>query len=334
MSEVSYIEQIVSQVNEVTARCGSVLLYGENINYGSRIGGLARGLTVNPAGRIQNVGNCELTHVGMGLGMLLDGGQAVLFGKQLDFMLLGLEQACNTFNFIRAYRPRNTWGSFTIFVAVSDQGYQGPQSSLNGAGDFASLANIPVYCLNGAEDSRLVASRHFVSAGFRIICVSQRLFGAPALDLGAEWSASDESLFRYRSGNDATIASFNFSLRDALSMEEEMRASDISSDLFHVNFVPGMDLDPLIESCRRTGRLILVDDSKTVTKFGDTLVTELAARDASVSVLRFWRRGCRDDEYGAHEDRFIPDAKKAIAFLAQGRRNRMRGLNKPILTSK
>ncbi len=269
MSTPSYISQIIGQVNLVTEKCGPILLFGENIDTGSRIAGLARGLKVNPAGRIQNVGNCELTHCGVGLGMLLDGGQAALFIKQLDFMLLGLDQICNTFNFIRAYRPRNSWGSFTIFVIVCDQGYQGPQSSLNGAGDFASLANIPVYCLNGAEDASQVIENHFASPGFRIICLSQRLFGAPALETAAEWVSNDNSIFRYKSGSGTTLVSFNFSLRDSLDMDAKLRGADVQSDVFHVNFVPGMDMAPIVESCRRTGRLIVVDDSKTVTKFSD-----------------------------------------------------------------
>ena len=314
MTNPTYIGHIVAQVNEVTERCGSILLYGENINYGSRIGGLARGLRVNAEGCIQNVGNCELTHVGVGLGMMLDGGQAALFGKQLDFILLGLEQACDTFNFIRAYRPRSTWGSFTIFVVVCDQGYQGPHSSLNGAGDFASLANIPVYCLNGAEDAARVVQNHFASPGFRIICLSQRLFGAPALQLPVESCAADDSIFRYKSGDDVTTVSLNFSLRDALDMDGQVRTAGIHGDLFHVNFIPGMDMSVLVDSCRRTRKLILVDDSKTVTKFGDALVTELAAQALDVRVLSFCRRGCSGDGYGANEDRFFPDVEKALAF--------------------
>ena len=110
---MTYIAHIISQVNTVTARCGPIFIFGENIDTGSRISGLARGLTVNPAGRIQNVGNCELTHAGVGLGMMLDGGQAALFAKQLDFMLLGLDQFVNTFNIIRASTPPNARGSFT-----------------------------------------------------------------------------------------------------------------------------------------------------------------------------------------------------------------------------
>ena len=57
MSSDTYIGQILEQVNRVTENCGPILLYGENIDTGSRIGGLARGLKVNPEGQILNVGN-------------------------------------------------------------------------------------------------------------------------------------------------------------------------------------------------------------------------------------------------------------------------------------
>ena len=314
MADLTYIAHIIGQVNAVTARCGPIFIYGENIDSGSRISGLARGLTVNPAGRIQNVGNCELTHSGVGLGMMLDGGQAALFAKQLDFMLLGLDQFVNTFNIVRASRPRSTWGSFTVFVIVCDQGFQGPQSSFNGAGDVASMANIPVFCLNGAQDAARVIEHHFAAPGFRIMCLSQRQFGQPALDLPLEASSNDDAVFRYRSGNDATVASFNFSLRDASDMDTRLRAAGVESDLFHVNFVPGIDMAMLIDSCRRTRKLIVIDDSKTVTKFGDALVTELRAMAIDVDVLSFGRRGCPDADYGAVEDRFVPDVERALAF--------------------
>ena len=315
MADLTYISQIIEQVNAVTARCGPIFIFGENIDTGSRISGLARGLTVNPAGRIKNVGNCELTHAGVGLGIMLDGGQAALFSKQLDFMLLGLDQFVNTFNVIRASRPRSAWGSFTIFVIVCDQGYQGPQSSFNGAGDFASIVNIPVFCLNGAADASQVIANHFAAPGFRIMCLSQRVFGASALDLPIEAASSDDAIFRYRSGTDTTIVSFNFSLRDASDLDARLRAAGITSDLFHTNFVPGMDTTMLIDSCRRTGKLIMVDDSKTVTKFGDALVTELVEGGVDIDVLSFGRRGCPDGDYGAIDDRFLPDFERALAFV-------------------
>ena len=310
----SYIGQILDAVNSVTEDCGPVLLFGENIDTGSRISGLARGLTVNPAGRILNVGNCELTHIGLGLGMMLDGGNAVVFMKQLDFLLLGLDQAVNTFSFIRAAHTSSGLGSFTVFVIVCDQGYQGPQSSLNAAGDVASLANVGVYCLNTAGDASRVIRQQFVTPGFRIVCTSQRLFGTPAVELPVEAHAADNSVFRYRSGEDVTIACYNFSLRDGLALAEHLAEAGIQSDLLHVNFVPDMDVTLLSESCSRTGALILVDDSKTVSKFGDGLVAELLSRGVSIEVLSLGRRGCTTEGYGVAEDRFLPDHGAALEF--------------------
>jgi pyruvate/2-oxoglutarate/acetoin dehydrogenase E1 component len=313
----SYIEQIIEQINQVTENCGPVLLYGENIDTGSRIGGLARGLKVNPAGRILNVGNCELTHIGVGLGMMLDGGNAAVFMKQLDFLPLGLDQMVNTFNYIRAFPPENGLGSFTIFPIVCDQGYQGPQSSINVASDFASMANIDIFCLNGAEDASMVIRKNFVSPGFRVVCTSQRLFGSPALDLPIEAHSSDNAIFKYRSGDDVTIVCYNFSLRDGVELAERLSNIAVQSDLFHVNFVPDMNTSLLSESCARTNKVVLIDDSKSVTKFSDMLVRELQSAALEFSVLSFVRRGCSADRYGVVEDQFLPDYEAVRSFVGR-----------------
>jgi pyruvate/2-oxoglutarate/acetoin dehydrogenase E1 component len=309
--------QIVEQINKVTENCGPVLLYGENIDTGSCIGGLARGLKVNPAGRILNVGNCELTHIGVGLGMMLDGGNAVVFMKQLDFLPLGLDQMVNTFNYIRAFPPENGLGSFTIFPIVCDQGYQGPQSSINVASDIASMANIDVFCLNGAEDASMIIRENFISPGFRVVCTSQRLFGSPRLDLPIEAHSSDNAVFKYRSGDDVTIVCYNFSLREGVELAERLSNISVQSDLFHVNFVPNMDISLLSESCSRTNKVILIDDSKSVTKFSDMLVRELQSTALEFSVLSFVRRGGSADRYGVVEDQFLPDYEAVRSFVGR-----------------
>ena len=311
----TYIKHILEQVNLVTEKCGPILLFGENIDTGSCIGGLARGLKVNNEGRIQNVGNCELTHCGVGLGILLDGGNAALFVKQLDFMLLGLDQIINTYNFIRAYSPRDCWGSFTIFSIVCDQGFQGPQSSFNGAGDFSSITNIPVYCLNGTADVSRVISKQFVKPGFRIICLSQRQFNNAQLNTIPQWIADDSSLFKYKTGDQGTIVSYNFTLADALSINEKLVNDGLGCDLFQANFVPKMDLVPIFESCERTGKLIIIDDSKTVTKFSDQILTQLCANNINVKLLEINRRGLFDDQYGANQDQIDLSIDKFYNFL-------------------
>ena len=314
----TYIGQIIESVNAVTENCGPVLLFGANIDTGSKISGLARGLKVNSEGRILNVGNCELTHIGVGLGMMLDGGKAVVFMKQLDFLLLGVDQMVNTFTLIRSFHRPEELGSFTVFVIVCDQGYQGVQSSLNAAGDLASLANVDVFCLNTADDAAHVVGDKFVAPGFRVVCVSQRLFGAPTLDLPVEWRAPDNSAFKFRSGSNITMVCFGFSLRDGVALAERLSQAGVESDVFHVNYVPGMDMSTVFDSCVRTGRIALIDDTKSVVKFGDMLVSTLSARGLDVGVLSLGRRGCTSEEYGVAEDRFVPDYDAVLEFARAG----------------
>jgi len=162
-------------------------------------------MKVNWDGKILSVSNCELAHSGVGLGMKLDGGNVVLILKELDFLLLGRDQLANTFNFIRAHRSLPGLGSFTVFTIVCDQGYQGSQSSLNSAGDIATLANIADYCLNSTADAYCVIQDQLVSPGLRIVCTSQRLFGATPLDLPVEVRSPDNAIFKYLSSDDDTV---------------------------------------------------------------------------------------------------------------------------------
>src|SRR5207247_11407117 len=94
---------------------------------------------------------------------------------------------------------------------------------------------------------------------------------------------------------------------DSAELANRLTAAGIESDVFHVNYVPGMDTATVLESARRTGRMVLLDDSKTVTKFGDALVAELKSRDIDLDVLSLGRRGCRAETYGVAEERFLSD---------------------------
>jgi pyruvate/2-oxoglutarate/acetoin dehydrogenase E1 component len=221
----------------------------------------------------------------------------------------------NTFTLMRSFQPEKKMGSFTIVPIVCDQGYQGPQSSVNNPGELASLANINVFCLNAAADATAVISDQLVAPGFRVICTSQRAFGLPALETPVLARTDDNAIFKYRSGGDVTIVSYTFSLRDSLALADGLAGEGIQSDVFHVNYVPGMNTSMLLESCARTGSLVLVDDSKSITKFGDVLVTELHTNGMMTPVLPLGRRGCTTQEYGVAEDRFIPDFDAVLAHV-------------------
>jgi pyruvate/2-oxoglutarate/acetoin dehydrogenase E1 component len=130
-----------------------------------------------------------------------------------------------------------------------------------------------------------------------------------------QWISEDNSLFKYKSGSHGTIVSYNFTLNDVVKMTETLKQAGFECDLFQANFVPNMDLGPIIESCSRTGKLIVIDDSKTVTKFGDQILAKLGANDVSVNFLEINRRSFSDGEYGANPDQLDLSIEKFYTFL-------------------
>ena len=191
----TYIAAFNQLIVSRLAQIPNMVLYGENINNGSHIVGMTRNLKQENGSRIINVGNCESTHVGVGFGLLLNGISSVLFAKQLDFILLGLEHFVNTYNFIRAGRDVGSLGSFTICVIVCDQGFQGPQSSFNGLGDICSLARVPGYTATNLREAEHILRTQFGRPGFRFVALSQRLFQTEILDMELFHAAEDSRKF-------------------------------------------------------------------------------------------------------------------------------------------
>ena len=56
---------------------------------------------MRPTSRIVNSTNAENSLCGFGFGLMIRGASAVFFMKQLDFLLLGIDQLVNTYNIIR-----------------------------------------------------------------------------------------------------------------------------------------------------------------------------------------------------------------------------------------
>jgi pyruvate/2-oxoglutarate/acetoin dehydrogenase E1 component len=311
----TYVTNLVKHINLRLRVVERTLLYGENINYGSCLSGLAKGIDPIERHTILNVGNAELAHVGIGMGVMLDGGNAVLFVKQSDFLLLALDQIVNTYNYIRGTLPREHFGSFTIYSIVCNQGYQGPQSSLNSPQDFASLANVSTFCVNGSTDTSWVINNQFINPGFRFVFVSLRHFGDKAPLTCALSHAPDGSVFSYRNGNAATVVCTGFCLSEGLGLVRTLADKGLEVDLYHVNYVPGMLLNELIESCARSGKLIILDDSKSVSKLGDLIVSKAKQLGVSFKLLMQSRRGLPDHEYRVNPDAFTPENTKIIEFI-------------------
>ncbi|MBN2141057.1 MAG: hypothetical protein JW718_08630 [Desulfovibrionaceae bacterium] len=280
---MNYVQHLNACFRSAAAARKPFVAYGQNIAAGSCVSGLTRGVAAGLDQVALNTPNAENTLVGVGFGLMLGGVSSAYFLKQQDFLLLGLDQIVNTYNYVRQSRPT---ASYSIVTVVVDSGYEGIQSSLNNFHDFCSFARVQGYCLTNRQDSELLIPRLFKEPGFRIIGVSQRLFRTEVLDFeaGAEACLGGE-FFRYRAGDRATVACCNFSLPQGLALCRGLEAEGLSASLFSVNAVLPSTWDPVLDDARRTGGLVVLDDSKSANRSGHRLALAAHQSGAVKKVL-------------------------------------------------
>jgi pyruvate/2-oxoglutarate/acetoin dehydrogenase E1 component len=240
----------------------------------------------------------------------------VLFVKQLDFMLLGVDHFVNTYNVMRSERQIPERGSFSIVTIVCDHGQQGPQSSFNALADLCSLARVPGYALTNSADATYVLGSQLGAPGFRLIALSQRLFPTELMHLDADFIASDGSIFRYRRGDDATIVCLNFSLPEGVALAEHLRNDGRSSTLFSVNPVFPLDWSSIVADVSHTRRLFVLDDTKGAVSVGFELLQVVA--DAVPTSRGLLRRRPKVIPLGVDAERFDVDYEELATSMFTG----------------
>ncbi len=144
----------------------------------------------------------------------------------------------------------------------------------------------------------------------------------PLIDAIPLWVSKDESIFQYKNGEDVAIVSLNFSLRDAIDLDRALGDCNINSSLFHLNYLSNIDFEVIIEACKTSKKLIVIDDSKSISKFSDVLVSKINQMGILCDLLVLNRGPLADSDYGVNQDRMIIDFQSALDFCSSGKRNK------------
>jgi pyruvate dehydrogenase E1 component beta subunit len=284
---VNYVDFINQRIKAAAAAHKRVIVYGQNVSTGSSLSGLSRGFDKLANCTVINTSNAEGTLVGMGFGLMLRGVPAIFFMKQLDFLLLGMEQLTDTWN---TFRHRDLTASFTIVPIIVDTGWEGPQSCLNNLSDFSSMSRVPGFTITNRADAETVIDRQVFAPGVRIVGVSQRLFRTPIIECGEpRFFGQDRGVAQYAKGDAATIVAFNLAFPQAKTLHDELSKREQAASLFAVSATIPDDVSAIIADAERTGCLIVVDDSKSVHAPSQALVAQMRGGNSRLQVVEVKR---------------------------------------------
>ena len=279
----AYVSHINGLMKDVLAQTPNVVSFGQNISTGSCLSGLTPGLPEGDGRLTITTPNIENTQTGIGFGLMLEGVNGIFCLKQQDFLLLGIDHLVNSWN---AIASRNPQASFTVMAIVVDNGFEGPQSCLNNLPDFCSISRIPGYTIASKADADRIIGRHLVAPGVRLIGVSQRIFRDEIIvPHGPETVVDEENeVVRYGDGDDLTVVALNFALPQALQVMTAAKERGQNASLFTVAATMPSQWDAIVDHVGKSGRLVVLDDVKSLNRPSDRLLLDVAVRQKEAKV--------------------------------------------------
>ena len=279
----NYLQAMNKIISDRVNQMEDTLVYGENLDRGSYISGLSKNLIPGPTRLVKNVGNCEYTHCGVGFGLMMSGMNAVLFVKQLDFMMLGIDHFVSTYGPIRATKYQKSLGSFTIVTAIYDQGFQGPQSSFRGLSEICSMSGVSGFLLQELSDARKIVEEEISKPGIRFFALSQRKASVELYESDVIDAAIDNSVIQYQRGSDVSIVCFGHALAHGRSLVSFCRDRGLAASLFSVNYVQDAKWEIAIQDVSRSKKLLIIDDTRGTTSLAFRFLTDVFEFDAEVN---------------------------------------------------
>lgn len=202
----------------------------------------------------------ELACTGAGVGAALAGMKPIIVHPRVDFMLYATDALVN-----QAAKWSHMFGGqvsagVTVRAIINRGGEQGAQHSQALHAWFAHIPGLRVVMPSTVADARdlLIAS---VLCPDPVLFIDDRWLYDNSANLPPiqELDLSKEMPRVLATGDDLTLVGAGFSTELALKAREELLAQKISCDVVDLRILNPLDSAPLLESVRKTGRLIAVD---------------------------------------------------------------------------
>lgn len=261
MARRRYIQAINDALFEEMERDENIIVIGEDVELA--IFGDTRGLLDRfGPNRIRNTPICEATMTGMALGATAAGFHVVLHMMFANFVYTGFDAIANQIAKMRLM----TGGQINIPVTII-AGYGGGGSNAAQHSDSAHPALMNLGGINVAMPSNSGDAKGLLKTALR--SPNPCFFLEAAARGGAMGEVPDgDHLVPFgkaatlREGKDVSIVAIGSMVKPALDAAEALAEHGVSAEVIDLRTLVPLDEQAIVETVRRTGRLVVVDESR------------------------------------------------------------------------
>jgi len=275
--KLTFAQAIQEGTQQAMELDSTVIVIGEGVPDPKAIFGTTAGLRQQfGSGRVFDMPLAENGMTGVCIGAAMNGLRPVMIHQRIDFALLSMDQLIN--NAAKWYFMFNGLASVPLVVRVIvGRGWgQGPQHSQSLQALFAHIPGLKVVMPTTAYDAK----------GMLIAAIEDN---NPVLFIEHRWlhqieDAVPEDYYRValdkarvlHEGDMVTVAAFSYIAIEALLVAKVlMSAMNISVEVLDMRSVRPLDIDAVLDSLRKTERLIVADTASRTGGVAGELIAEV-----------------------------------------------------------
>lgn len=273
-------EALNRALDEEMARDDRVFLMGEEVAEYDGAYKVSKGLLAKYGPRrVIDAPITELGFTGLGVGAAMAGLRPVIEWMTHNFALLALDQVVNE----AAKMRYMSGGQFSVPIVF--RGPNGPAEFLGSqhsqalASYWAHVPGLKVVAPATAADAYGLMKSAIRDDDPVVVLEAEMAYGWKGEVPEGEFLVPIGKAEVKRPGDDLTIITFGKPLRIALEAAEALAARGVSAEVLDLRSLRPLDEAAIAASARRTGRVVVVDESWPVASVGSH-VAHLVARDA------------------------------------------------------
>lgn len=259
-TRISYAAAINAALRQAMELNDHVFVFGIGADNKAGIFGTTTGL-VETFGkrRVFDTPIAEQALTALAAGAANGGLRPVLVHQRMDFALYSVDQIVNWIALWRFISGGKAKMPLTIRAIVGKGWGQGPQHSKSLHSWFAHLPGLQVVVPGSPADAKGLLLASIMSDDPTIFIEGRSLFSMQEAVPDAPYFIRLGKAFVRRPGRDLTLVSFGSMIPAALEAADKLATRAIDAEIVDLRCLAPLDLETVIESVSRTGRLIVAE---------------------------------------------------------------------------
>lgn len=274
---ISYREALREALFEEMEADDRVILMGEDVG---RYGGayaVSKGLLEKfGEGRVLDTPMSEALIVGAALGVAAVGGRPVAEVMYMDFVTLVMDQLVNQAAKLHFMFGGQLSAPMVVRVQQGIGRGAGSQHSQSLEAWFAHVPGLKVVAPSTPADAKGLLKAAIRDADPVLFIEHKGLYARKGTGPGPDHLVPIGLADVKRAGEDVTVVAWSNMVHTALAAAERVTEHGVSAEVIDLRSIAPLDLETILASCRRTGRLLVAHEACRTGGLGAEIVAQVA----------------------------------------------------------